>query len=184
MTPITPHFSLEEAACKDGTPYPVDLVDEEDPQRRTWRESRLLPQALLLEKIRARAAVRAVVLGRARPSQDGGIPLRVLSWFRSLAYDQRIYDSSVKDGSVAKPSKSQHPKGRATDVQHGYLTALELFNLVLEMYRKGEVPELGGIGVYPPSKPGQLGFIHVDTRPQDPPGHLAIWGGSRPDDVA
>jgi uncharacterized protein YcbK (DUF882 family) len=78
---------------------------------------------------------------------------------------------------VAPAATSQHPKGRAADITHKILKPHEMFNLVLALYQRGLLPYLGGVGLYP-------NFIHVDVRPQEPAGHLAIWGGSRPSNVA
>lgn len=60
---ITPHFSLAEFACRDGTPYPS-----------RWINARLRPLCDTLEVIRAEA----------------GSPVRVLSGYRTPRYNARI----------------------------------------------------------------------------------------------
>ena len=148
-TQITEHFKLKDFACHDGTPYPEE-----------WIQERLVPHCLMLEKIRTRTGNQWIIV-------DSG--------FRTIAYDTVIWERSKKDGTVAPPTSSQHPKGRASDDKHATLLPHEFFNIVLQMYEDGEIPELGGIGLYPT-------FVHVDTRPKIG-NHLAIWGGSRPDNV-
>jgi uncharacterized protein YcbK (DUF882 family) len=159
--PVTQHFSVSEFDCHDGTLYPAGQVDDEDPDRRTWLETRLKPLCDLLEAIREAA---------------GNEPLHVNSGYRSLAYDEKLYEASVKDGDVAPASRSQHPKGRAADITHATMRPVALFSLVLKMYEDGKIPQLGGVGLYP-------GFIHVDVRPKAN-GHLAVWGGHRPSNIA
>jgi uncharacterized protein YcbK (DUF882 family) len=149
MTKITEHFTVEEFACRDGSPYPPEWIDE-----------RLKLLCEVLETVRAAA---------------GGMPLRINSGYRTLAYDERLYEASAKDGSVAPASRSQHPQGRAADVTHPMLKPAELFNLVLDLYGSDKLPLLGGCGLYP-------GFVHLDVRPRVS-NHLAIWGGHRPSNV-
>ena len=165
MTPFTAHLSEEEMACKDGTPYPFDAVDSDG---RTWRETRATPLGNLFEAIR---------LG------CGGAAIVVDSAFRTLAYDQKLYDADRGAGNVATPQGSQHPKGRALDLKHSVLSPLRFFNQILHLFEVGALPQLGGIGLYP-------GFVHVDVRARlgsqggANDGHLAIWGGTRPSNVA
>lgn len=156
MTPLTTHFFLEEFACKDGTPYPIDRIDDEDPARRTWLATRLLPLAETLEVVRG-------VLGKA---------IRVDSGYRTLDYDGRLFTSSGFRGGKAAPDKSQHPKGRAADIKCASLSAKELRDLIGFLYQTGRLPHLGGLGLYP-------SFVHVDVRPRGASDHLAQWGGSR-----
>lgn len=161
MTLLSVHFSLEEFACKDGTPYPLDQLDEDTNDGRTWRETRLQPLVEMLEVIRE-------ALGK---------PLIVDSGYRTLAYDQRLFDADAGRGNVAKPTGSQHPKGRAADVRCASLTSTELRTLIVDLYAAGKIPKLGGVGWYP-------SFVHVDVRPKDASGHVAQWGGSRLSNIA
>jgi uncharacterized protein YcbK (DUF882 family) len=61
--PITPHFSLSEFTCRDGSPYPAE-----------WIASRLKPLCDALERIREAA----------------GAPVKIVSGFRSESYNRRI----------------------------------------------------------------------------------------------
>lgn len=166
--PITEHFSLEEFACHDGTPYPVDQVDDEDPQGRTWRETRLMPLCETLEAIRAAA---------------GGDPLIIDSGYRTLEYDERLYEADRGAGNVAPPQGSQHPKGRAADIRHPTLSPVGLRNLIGRLYADGQLPHLGGLGLYPT-------FVHADIAPRAGSsggandGHLRQWGGTRLSNIA
>lgn len=174
---VTQHFTIEEFACHDGTPYPIGTTDDEDPAGRTWLGARLLPLCQTLEVIRA---------------EGGGASIAIDSGYRTEAYDARLYNAHMaalaaaglpNDHKVAEPTSSEHPRGRASDIRHATLSPVALFNLILSLYESGKLPHLGGIGLYP-------NFVHVDVRKRpgsgDAPtsGHLAIWGGSRPTNVA
>lgn len=154
---ISAHFALEEFACHDGTPYPVDQPDDEAPGM-TWKNSRLAPLLDTLEVIREAA---------------GGKPLHIDSGYRTLKYDEALYQANKARGldGKADPRTSQHPKGRAADIRIGSLTSTELREFIGNLYRAGKLPHLGGLGWYP-------SFVHVDVRPRVG-GHLAQWGGSR-----
>lgn len=130
---VTPHFGLAEFACRDHTAYPLE-----------WLQDRLLPLCETLEIVREAA---------------GGRPLRIISGFRSEAYNRKI------GGARA----SQHVQGRAADIQHPKLTAGELHVLVLDLYRGGKLPRLGGLGAYET-------FVHCDVRETD---RIKRWTGSR-----
>ncbi len=168
MTPVGKWFNLEELACKDGTAYPVDQPDLEVPGK-TWGETRLGPLVETLDVIRE-------ALGR---------PLHVDSGYRTLTYDQRLYDHSVATGGGANdkapPLQSQHPRGRAADIRTGSLTPLELRDLIGALYRGGKLPHLGGLGLY-------TSFVHIDVRKRpvlaDGREHLAQWGGRRLSNVS
>jgi hypothetical protein len=159
--PISEHFTLAEFACHDGTPYPVDQIDEDDLQGRTWFETRLAPLVGTLESIRANC---------------GDAPLIVDSGYRTFDYDQRLYEADAGRGNVATPQGSQHPKGRAADIRHESLSPKDLHDIVLWLFKDGKLPHLGGIGLYPT-------FVHVDVRPR-PSNHLAQWGGTRDTNIA
>lgn len=183
--PVTQHFSVAEFACKDGQPYPVDRPEDgtgiptgwkpplTSPQ--TWFTTRLLPLCQTLEAIRQHA-----ILNFDLSNDRAG--LVVDSGYRDEAYDQRLYDAHVAaigdDGLVAPASRSQHPRGCAADVRHAVLTPTQLFSLTLKLFSNNMLPYLGGIGLYP-------SFVHVDTRPRGLNGtHLALWGGTRPSNIA
>jgi hypothetical protein len=156
---ITEHFDSDEFACHDGTPYPMLAVDELDPHGLVWGETRLRLLCETLEVIRAEAGDEALII-------DSG--------FRTIAFDERLYERSAKNGDVAPATSSQHPKGRASDVRHARLSPAELHALILRLWRAGKLPHLGGLGLYPT-------FVHIDVRPRsvDNPTHLAQWTAGR-----
>jgi len=63
VTLITPHFSLSEVACNDGTPYPPE-----------WIESRLKPLLEAAEWVRERY----------------GFPIKISSGYRTPWYNRKI----------------------------------------------------------------------------------------------
>jgi hypothetical protein len=172
---ITPHFSSEELACHDGTPYPLEQFDEDRSDGKAWGETRALVLCLLLEAIREEASDEVVRLGLG-PSKPEGYALIVDSAYRSPSYDERIYQHHIatvgNDGAVAPASRSQHPKGRASDVRHTVLSPEQLHAMILRLHKQGALPTLGGLGIYPK-------FVHVDVRPKPHDGHLAQWSGTR-----
>jgi hypothetical protein len=184
-TSITPNFTVEEWVCHDGQAYPVDTVEDGSgiptgwtpPEGAvlTWRWSRLQPLGLTLQAIRDKAAAQYNLSGAAAG-------MVVDSGYRDEAYDEKLYNAHVAavgdDGMVAAASVSIHPKGGAADMKHATLTPTQLFTLALTMYAAGELPYLGGAGLYP-------SFCHFDVRTRTNNGqHLAIWGGHRPSNIA
>ena len=162
---LTEHFTSEEWEGSDG-PYPLDEIDAEDPAGRTWRETRLMPLAETMEAIRAKTGAALII------TPSGG--------YRSEKHQQRIVDSHPEDrdaGLVAGATTSQHPKGRAADAYSSKWSAPQLHAIILGMFHAGELPHLGGLGLYPK-------FVHIDVRPRPSSGHLAQWGGSRTGNVA
>lgn len=161
---ITEHFDSDEFACKDGTGYPLLALDEFDARGRNWQDTRLLPLCQTLEIIREAA---------------GGEALIVDSGYRTIPYDEKLYERSAKNGDVAPATSSQHPKGRAADIRHATLSPPALHALIRKLYYGGKLPALGGLGLYPT-------FCHVDVRPRpaDDPAHLAQWEGGRHSNVA
>lgn len=119
---LTPHFAIEEFACHNGDPYPLDRPDDEVDGRESWGKTRLYRLCLTLETVRA----------------EIGAPIRVLSAWRPIEYNRRI---GSNDGS-------QHPQGRAADIVVNGMSAFQLHATVLRLYRDGRLPYLGGIGQY------------------------------------
>ena len=122
------HLTWDDLRCRDKmrTPYPLDY--RADP-------SRLPLLAAAFE------AVRAIY----------GLPLRVLSAYRTPAYNRQI------GGAV----KSQHIEGRALDLAPpGDVLVREFFDAVVRIAT--EQPALGirYVQGYP-----ARGFVHVDVRP-------------------
>lgn len=109
-------------------------------------ETRLRPLCETLEVIREAA---------------GGRALRILSGYRTPEWNRKV------EGSL----RSQHVEGRAADIRHPTLVAGELHTLILQLYRAGKLPHLGGVGLY-------ITFCHVDVRPIAD-GRLRQWLGTR-----
>lgn len=126
----SPHLRWAELACHDtlGTPYPLD-----------WRETRLVVLATEFEAVRAMLAVR---LGRI-------VPLRVLSAYRTWAYNR----------AIGGAPRSQHCYGRALDLAPmvgGQRALDELHGAALA--RALTTGAIRGLGRYDT-------FVHLDVRP-------------------
>lgn len=126
-------------ACKTGEPYPVEWGD---------RWERLM--------VKTADPIRRM----------HGDVLYTVCVYRSHAYNDHLIAIGRQ---VAKDS--QHPKGNAADLQPrlvvGRDTVLELHDMVLRAHAVGQLPFLGGLGLYPT-------FIHVDTH-KAADGHLRRW---------
>lgn len=144
---ITPHFKLSEFDCKDGTPYPAE-----------WIDSRLVPLCQMDELIRHKA---------------GDHPMTVLCGYRTPNYNDRLRERGLQgeSGTTGVAVHSRHMFGDANDIVVFGLAVKDLHDLILSMYKAGELPMLGGLGFYP-----GLGFCHVDLY-KDPSGHLRMWEG-------
>ncbi len=132
-------FHVAEFDCHDGTPYPE-----------AW-EDRLERLCYVLDAIR---------------SAWGG-PLRVVSGYRTPAWNQRI------DGAQA----SQHVEGLAADIAPMVKPAMmqlsinDLHGRILRLNADSKIPLMGGLGYYAGK------WIHVDVRARPANGHLAQWHG-------
>jgi uncharacterized protein YcbK (DUF882 family) len=137
MLSPTLHFKPEEFACKDGTAYPEDWEDR-------WSALSALCEA-----------VRALWNG----------PLGVVSGYRTAAYN-----ASLLAEGHHPASQSYHIQGMAADLEpipSAPMAVERLWMTVKEAYHLGELPTLGGLGVYP-------GWIHIDLG-KAPDGHLRQW---------
>jgi uncharacterized protein YcbK (DUF882 family) len=135
------YFKVIEMACHDGTPYPE------------YYAGRLVEVFSMNDKVR----------------EAVGCPLLVISGYRSPAYNQRLSEDSQAH-QVA--SGSQHVQGRAVDLRPtGTVTVQDLYRTVMLLYKHGELPEIGGIGLYPESN-----WVHLDTFHAED-GHLRQWQG-------
>lgn len=70
------------------------------------------------------------------------------------------YRNPEHNRAVGGRPMSEHKWGRAADIQARKLTPRKLHDLILSMYRAGELPDLGGLGIY------DWG-VHVDIRPHE-----------------
>lgn len=99
-----------------------------------WVLERLLPLCETLEVIREAL---------------GGKPIKVGSGYRDPAYNKAI------GGAL----RSQHMQGRAADITVKGVPQAKVHATILELWKAGKLPKLGGLGDYP----GR--FVHVDVRP-------------------
>lgn len=99
------------------------------------------------------------VLQPIRSSWNGLVT--VMSGYRSLAWNTR----------VGGAKNSTHMTAKGADIRPSKIESVPfLHQMILDMYRRGELPELGGLGLY-------RGWVHVDTeRAAD--GHLRQWKGT------
>lgn len=88
-----------------------------------------------------------------------GRPLSVISGWRSVAHNIAV---------GGKP-QSTHLTAEGADIRCGL--PADLHKMILEEYKAGTLPELGGLGLYP-------GWVHVDIR-KAKDGHLRRWSGSK-----
>lgn len=147
MSLASRHFSVGEFDCRDGTPYPPEWVD-------------------------TRLNVLCSVLDAIRDAWGG--PLMVVSGYRSPAFNAALVAASAarNGGKSGVAVDSQHVQGTAADVRPLMTSpsrVAQLHDLVKALYARGQISDLGGLGVYP-------GWIHVDVRSKAG-GHLATWDG-------
>ena len=90
----------------------------------------------------------------------GDLPIRINSGYRTPAYNAAVGGAKL----------SQHVQGRAIDIRHATLKPYDLFAKIRRMEKDGALPLLGGIGLY-------ATFVHIDVRPRQANGRLAIWFG-------
>lgn len=139
------HFKASEFACHDGTPYPEQWLDRWD-----------------------------ALVSMCDAIRDAwGGPLEVVSGYRTAEHNAELMALSDAAGTHQVASGSQHVEGNAADLRPAFREDVpKLHAVVLQLYNSGQLPQLGGIGLYPRSA-----WIHVDTfRAAD--GHLRKWIGT------
>lgn len=87
-----------------------------------------------------------------------GRPVDVTSWYRTKKHN-------AKHGVPG----SSHLTAEGADINVRGLTPAETHHVILEAYRAGKLPGIGGLGIYPD-------WVHVDTR-RAADGHLRRWSG-------
>lgn len=141
--PDSRHFTAAEFRCADGSPYPEEWADD-------W----------------------ARISGLADAVRDlWGGPLAVISGYRTPHYNEDL----IASGHHNVASSSQHIRGLAVDLRPvGALAVndavLTLHDMILRAYEAGQLPTLGGLGLYPATA-----WVHCDARTRTPPDHLARW---------
>lgn len=139
VRPISQHFTWEEAAQKARPDEGFPLPVD-------------VPLALMDNAKRCAELLEAI---RAIWEK----PIRILSWYRSPSYN----------ALVGGEKNSQHMNAAAADIQVAGVLPLEVHDTILDFYKIGKLPLLGGLGCY-------RSFTHVDVRRGD---HLARWAGYR-----
>ncbi len=82
-------------------------------------------------------------------------PLKVHSGYRCTAHNKAVGGSP----------RSQHMLGRALDISSPTFTPLKLYQLIKRHWTLGQLPTLGGLGLY-------SWGVHIDVRRSDT---LIIW---------
>lgn len=149
---LSQHFTVEEFACHDGTPYPADWVD-------------------------TRLAALLSVLDPAREAHGG--PVDVISGYRTDVYNRAVggaRDSQHPRGTAADVRPRVVRAGVEIHWEHTTLPerieVVSKFNeLFISLLRAGRLPLLGGFGYYPGK------WLHLDVRPRPADGHIARWVG-------
>jgi uncharacterized protein YcbK (DUF882 family) len=137
------HIKLSEVACHDDTPVPVELESN-------WNETRDM-----FDKIR----------------DKWNAPLSVVCGYRTEKWNKKLIREDRDRGAHQVASGSQHLSMKALDIRTQRKEDLSLlYRAIISMHENGELPELGGIAMYPFSN-----WIHVDTYRVD---HLRKWRGT------
>lgn len=146
---MSAHFTLRELRCKDGSGVPAHLVGNAE---------RLMAS---LEVIRA---------------ADGGRGLKVVSGYRSPAWNAKKQGARLSRHMTAEAADVR-PIVRVGGVAVPWLLVRDkrsviaaFHEMVLRMVQEGELPDVGGVGLYPGA------WLHIDVRPRLG-GHLAQWTG-------
>ena len=120
MRKITEHFSAEEFACKDGTPYPAELYDL------------LLDLCSLLEDIRELV---------------GNRPITIISGYRTPEYNRKI-GGARKSQHVEGRAADIAVKGMSARVMHDRILSGVTYSA--KVYDgPNNFLFLGGLGAYP-----------------------------------
>jgi len=150
------HFPVTEFACHAYTAPDGYHPAESYPQE--WEADRLSALKRTLEVIRIAC---------------GSQPVTILCGYRSVAYNVELRRRGLQGERHATgvALHSQHTEGRAADIQVFGLDTRVLHSTIVKLYEDGQVPELGGLGLY-----ATLGFVHIDTF-KDPSRNLRRWNG-------
>ena len=123
---LTPNFSLHEFKCRDGTDVPEEFMENVQ---------------LLAENLQV---IRDEI----------GIPIKVISGYRSPKYNTKI------DGA----RRSQHMVAKAADIIIPGMTPGMVGEVIILLIKEGKMKS-GGVGIY-------TAFTHYDIR-----GRNARWRG-------
>ena len=126
MGDLTNNFSLWEFKCRDGSGVPDEYMDN----------VKLLAKNLQVLR------------------NHIGLPVRVISGYRSPPYNRKIGGAR----------KSQHMVAKASDIKVSGMTPDQVRSTILQLIEEGKMMQ-GGVGRY-------VTFTHYDVR-----GHKARWSG-------
>ena len=126
MSKLTENFNLSEFRCRDGSDVPEELM------------SNVQKLATNLQVLRDHL----------------GVPIRVISGYRSKRYNTRIKGAR----------KSQHMSAKAADIKISGMSPSEVKAAIVKLIKEGKMA-IGGIGLYKT-------FTHYDVR-----GRNARWYG-------
>jgi len=127
MGKLEKNFNLSEFRCRDGSEVPEELMDN---VRELAKNLQILRDHL-------------------------GIPIRVISGYRSPSYNRKIGGAR----------RSQHMLAKAADIIVSGMEPLEVKKAIVNLIKEGKMKS-GGIGLY-------RTFTHYDVR-----GRNARWHGS------
>ena len=127
MGDLTKNFSLREFRCRDGSEIPTEYMDN----------VRLLAKNLQVLR------------------DHIGLPIRVISGYRSPPYNRKIGGAR----------KSQHMLAKASDIKVSGMTPDQVRSTILQLIDEGKMMQ-GGVGRY-------VTFTHYDVR-----GRCARWSGT------
>ena len=117
------HFKVSDAACHDGTPFPVDWTEQ-------W----------------------ALSCGLADDCRDEySDALIAVSWYRTEAHNLALISLDDAAGTHQVASGSKHVKGLAIDLRPVRGDAAGLYRILMAAHDAGRLKSLGGIGLYPKS---------------------------------
>jgi uncharacterized protein YcbK (DUF882 family) len=132
----------------------VRLSDHFDVQEFECMDGTPVPPELI---VNARALC-ALVLEPLRRAWAG--PIIVVSGYRTPAWNQGVHGAAA----------STHLTAEGADVRPVHRGGVRnLHAMALDLRLRGELPDLGGLGLYP-------GWVHLDIR-KAPDGHLRRWTG-------
>jgi len=153
MGDLTAHFSKSELACKCGCGLFV-------------RDQKLID---LIEAIRVYINVPLRVNSgtrcqwwNAKNKGEVGVKYYLPG---TKTYDLSRYPRGLQGG----PKDSYHTQGGACDLSSAQMNSRAMHEKILELYKSGGIPNLGGLGLYITKN-----FCHVDIRPKVK-GQIVRW---------
>lgn len=124
---LSKNFKKSEFKCRDGTHVPDELMEN------------------LEELVENLQIIRDHI----------GVPMRIISGYRSPKYNRRIGGAR----------KSQHMKAKAADIVVKTIKPVKMREIIIDLIKEGKIKK-GGVGLY-------RSFVHYDTR-----GRNARWKGN------